>query len=271
MKRLIFAFSTAVIIFTGCVDKEKKAAQQLLDDVRLNIENKEYNLALSRLDTIDDIYKNQIEIRREGMRLRPLAIQGSTLQQLVSVDSLIAVLTIENEKIKENIRYVDNPVEGYYISAKEKNNFIGSNGIQARMSPDGVFNLVSSTNKPVKSTAVTLKAGEYQASTKSVEYDDERNYRRNGIEVITFMLSESDTLPKFAEAHKGEKMTLTFEGEKPYTIDFSEDDAERLIDMYNNANLVWRSKKAQFDKARLEKTLELSRSQQARTYPTAEN
>lgn len=267
MKKAIITALSAALLLCGCVDKEKRAAEELLDQVKENIENKNYKLAIAQLDTLDHVYKAQVELRREGMQLRPLAIEGAALRDLESTDSLIAVLTIENEKKKESLRFVENPVEGYFVSSKEKaGTFMGSNGIQARISPDGIFYIVSSTTRPVKSTGVTLKAGDKEAKSKNVKYDDERNYRRNGIEVITFMRAECDTLGKFATAHRGEEMSLTFEGEKPYTVKFTTEDAERLAEVYECSQLFMDCQLAQTKKARLEKSLELARNQQARTF-----
>lgn len=271
MKSFWGALIIGSIMMTGCADKEKKAAEGLLEGARTSIEQKEYQAALAMLDSLDKGYPKQTALRRKGMSLRPLAMEGAILKELATTDSLIAVLTVENEQQKENLRFVEHPVEGYFVSSKEKmGEFIGTNGIQGRISPDGIFYIVSSTTKPVKSTAVTLRAGSEEARSKTVAHDDERNYRRNGVEVITFMSSECDTLGRFAENHRGEAMTLTFEGEKPYTMELRGEDVDRLAETYANSLLVMKSKKAQFNKARLERSLEVARNQQAKTYPIEE-
>lgn len=266
--RNLFLLSASAVIMTSCGESaDTKAARALLEEAKTCLEEGNYTRSLELLDSIESAYPAEIAQRREGLHLRPKAIEGVTLRQLETTDSLLAVLQIENERLSSAILFVENPVEGYYVStAAVKGDFIGTTGVQPRITPEGIFYIVSSVNHPVKSTAVTLTCGGETATSATVAYDDERNYRRNGIEVITFMASECDTLGRFALAHRDRSMKLTFEGAKPYTIDLPASRVEELASVYEAASAVNRGKKAQLDKARLERQLAVARSQQARTF-----
>ena len=266
--RNLLILSASAVVVTSCGESaDTKAARALLEQAKTCLDEGNFTRSLELLDSIESAYPAEIAQRREGLHLRPKAIEGVTLRQLETTDSLIAALQIENERLSSAIRFVENPVEGYYVSTSAvKGDFIGTNGIQPRITPEGIFYIVSSVGRPVKSTAVTLTSGGESATTATVAHDDERNYRRNGVEVITFMASECDTLGRFALTHRDQPMKLTFDGATPYTIDFQAARVEELASVYEAATAVNRGKKAQLDKTRLERQLALSRSQQARTF-----
>ncbi len=255
------------VILTACGSSDHDAAMSLYDQAKAETEAGHYVAALSLLDSIDAAYPSEIDIRRKGMHLRPKAIEGETLKELSVADSLLAVLEIRGNELKQQMEFVENPVEGYYVpKGSGGGDFIGTTGIQARMSPDGNFYIVSSLKKPIKSTAISLSAGGEEARTSTVEYDGERNDRSMGAEVITFMQAECDTLGKFAVSHRGMPMKLNFYGSGTYTIDLPTDQAEALADLYNSAGTVRDYRLAQLNKSRLEKQLDIARSQLARTY-----
>lgn len=123
------------------------------------------------------------------------------------------MLGARGDSLQRLMKFVKNPIEGYYVaSTTNPTAFIGSNGIQARVSPEGDFYLISSLKaKSVKSTSVTVSNGNASASTLSVAHDGERNDRSMGAEVITFISAECDTVGRFIMENAESPLTLTLQ------------------------------------------------------------
>lgn len=258
----------APLLLTSCGNGDTQKAQALLDNARDAYENKNYATSLLLIDSIKNAYPREFDIRREALHLSTLATEAQTLRQLESADSLTAVLGALGDSLQRNIKFVSNPIEGYYV-AKSVNptSFTGSTGIQARMTPDGDFYIMSSLKaKPVKSTSVTVSANGKEARTATVNYDGERNDRSMGAEIITFMGVECDTVGKFIYENIHTPMTLTFNGSGSYSQALTPKEAVEIATLYEYATTIRQFKLASLEKERLTRALDLARSQAARTY-----
>ena len=261
------AIVTISIAVSSC-NSNQKAAQKLYDEAKDAIEASNYSQAIELLDSLESAYPSEVDIRRSGMHLRPQAIEGLTMHELQSVDSLCAMQQIEGDSLRNVLEYVNNPIEGYYVGKTIVGKIPASApGLYARMSPDGHFYLISSSKKKVNSTAVAISNDRGEARSATVNYDGERNDRSMGAEVITFIQSECDTIGKFASDNEGTPLKLTFYGDKSYSIDLPKDQAKAIADVYRASQAVTRFKVTQLNKARLEKQLEVARRQIARTFP----
>ncbi len=260
-------FTVAIAVMFASCDSDRKAAQSLLDQATQAVDDANFSQAITLLDSIESAYPAQIDVRRDGMHLRPRAIEGLTLLELQTVDSICAVQQIEGDSLRQILEFVENPVEGYYVSKAIKGKIPASApGLYARMSPDGHFYVISSSKKKVKSTAVAISNSQAEARSATVNYDGERNDRSLGTEVITFMQSECDTIGRFAVENENVPLKLHFYGDTSYSIDLPADQLKALADTYRAAQAVTRFKLAQLNKARLEKQLDVARSQMARTF-----
>ncbi|MBD5376137.1 MAG: hypothetical protein HDR77_11790 [Bacteroides sp.] len=265
--RLLVAAALTATLTTACGDKDKDAATGLLADAQAQFEARQFNSALATLDTLDARYPAQVDIRRDAMHLRPKVIEAASLAELASTDSLIAVLTISGDSLRSTLTYVPDSFEGYYTSSRiSSQKPADAPGLYARMSPEGVFTLISSAKKGTESTAVTLSAAGAEASTAHVACDGERNDRSRGVEIITFMPAECDTIGHFAFIHKGQPLTVSFIGSKTATQPLSTDQAEALAEVWSASRILGSLRMAQMRKTHLERTLDIARSQMARTY-----
>ncbi|MDE5838317.1 MAG: hypothetical protein K2H39_04625, partial [Paramuribaculum sp.] len=66
--------------------------------------------------------------------------------------------------------------------------------------------------------------------------------------------------------HAGKPFTLTFNGEKSYSIPLPEEQAEALVQVHSASKVFSALRKTQNEKNRLEKQLLVARSQLARTF-----
>lgn len=259
---------TISLLFVSCGNSEAKKAQALLQEAQTAYESKNYTLTLQLTDSIKKTYPREFDIRREALHLSTIATEGKILRELETADSTTAVLKVLGDSLQQNVKFVNNPIEGYYV-AKNTNPtaFIGSTSIQARMTPNGDFYIMSSLKaKPIKSTSITISCQGKEARTATVPYDGERNDRSMGAETITFMGMECDTIGKFISENVGNPMILTFNGTGTYSQQLSPAQAKDIADLYNYAVTIRKFKIATLEKDKLTKALDIARSQAARTY-----
>lgn len=252
---------------------DTQKATELLEQARQACESKNYETAIALTDSIKNTYPKEIDVRREALHLSTRATEGLTVQRLQQADSLSAVLAVRGDSLQRLMKFVKNPIEGYYVAATtEPSKFFGTNGLQARVSPDGDFYLMSSLKaKSVKSTSVEVSAGGEKAATSTVVHDGERNDRSMGAEVITFMGVECDSLGKFVSTHAGQPMTLTFVGSTTYSMPLPEKQANEIALLYDYATTLRRFKVATLEKERLSRAVEIARNQAARTFVEKDN
>lgn len=266
LNRIIIVIA-ALGLFAACSDKKKEEANSILTEAKSLYEQGNYSEAMALLDTLDNSYKEQVEIRRDAMHLRPQIIEKQSLIELESTDSLIVTLSLESEKLKESLKKVDDGFEGYYTTIDLAGKIpADKDGLYARMSPDGVLSIISSAKKGTKSNSVRLSVGSEEASSGVVDADGERNDRSLGQEIIIFMPEETTELCEFVANKYPQQFTLTFQGEKPYKINLDKKQAQAIAELYSAANIFGRLRVANLEKTRLEKQIDIARSQMARTY-----
>lgn len=260
----------SIAIFSGC-SGDSKAAREMLGQAESLADKGRYTEALAMLDSVDSRYAAEVDVRREAMSIRPRIIERQTLRDLSEADSLIAQLTIEADAVKDVMAFVEDSFEGYYTTKALKGKVPAEKpGLYARMSTEGVFTVVSSCPKGTGSTAVSLKAGNDEVESRRVAHDGERNDRSRGVEIINFMPAECDTLGVFAGRHAGEDIAVTFLGDRNHKMALPKVQAEALANVYEASKIVGRLRLAQLEKTRLERQLDIARSQMARTYQEKE-
>lgn len=265
---LLMAASLSLGLLASCSSSEREKAEALYAQAEERMNQGDYELAIEMLDSLDHTYPSEVEVRRKGMHLRPQVIEKNSLLELSQTDSLLAVTQLKSDSVAKYISRVDNPIEPYYVAADFKGKDVtAAPGLYARITPDGQFYMLSSVNKPLNTTSVTVAMpGGVSAQTSSVSYDGERNDRQGGCEVITFMQAECDTIGALIANNPDAKFTLTFNGRKSYTMPLPENQQKGIATMYEAASLLRDLKIYQIRKTHLEKQLELARSQQARTF-----
>lgn len=259
--------TAAALTAVSCSDGSKEKAQALSNQATEAISAGNYKLAIELLDSIDSAYPAQTDIRRAGMHTRAKAIEGQTIIDLQTTDSLTALATAASDELKDIITFVTNPVEGYYVAKSQKDVAVEkTEGVHARISPEGLFYIISSAKPGAGSTGVELSDGKTKASSATVAYDGERNDRSRGAEVITYTPAECDTIGHYAMEHANEPLTLTFTGGKGRSIKINATQAQALAQVYSASLVYRRLRLLQLQKKKLEQQLTISRSQQARTF-----
>ena len=266
---LKFSAIAMSLFAASCGDNsDSRKAAALLQDAQTAYEARNFTEAIALTDSIKNAYPHEIEVRREALHLSTKATEGLTILKLQQADSLAAVLAVRGDSLQRLLKFVSNPIEGYYVGATtEPTKFFGTTGLQARVSPDGDFYLMSSLKgKNVKSTSVEVSNGDERAATATVAHDGERNDRSMGAEVITFMGVECDSVGRFIADHANQPLTLTFVGTSTYSTPLPEKTAQEIALLYDYSTTLRRFKLASLEKERLGHAVEIARNQAARTF-----
>lgn len=266
--------TAAAIILTmaSCGPKTDKeaaaAAQSLLEETRTAIDRGDYAGAIELLDTLQSRYAKVTEAQRKAMNLRPMAIEGLTIQEIEETDSMLAVTGWQADSLARLFRTVSdkNLVEPYHVSKDAPATLIGHNTIQARVSPSGEFYLISSLDgHQVKHTSITVSAGGESVSTEDIPFDNARNYRSGSYETITFSATKCDSLARFIASHDNRPMKLTYNGTRSYSTNLPAKEVHRVADAWRWAEAQRQHKEAAKKLELLRAKLQLARDQQART------
>ncbi|MCM1518340.1 MAG: hypothetical protein NC117_06850 [Pseudoflavonifractor sp.] len=269
-KMVVTACLAGTMFMTGCGSKEarvKDEAMTVYKEAEAAFQNRDYALAAGLLDTLSSRYPSVTSVQRDAMHLRPMVIEGQTIRELESCDSLVAALEAEKASLDSRFRMVDNPrlVEGYYVSKKQPSGDLFSrDGIEARISPDGHFYMLSSlTGRNIKHNSITLIADDGEVTSEVVDYDGERNYRSGGNEMITYNGALCDSLGEFVMAHSS--LTLRFNGSSSVRIKLPEAVRDAVAETYEMSVVMTELAAARRKREFLDRQLMLARDQIART------
>lgn len=278
-KRLLPVGSCLIALMCACGGKqENPQARELLDNANAAFEQQDYALATTLLDSLQKTFPSELGIQRESMALRPKVIEQTAVVQLQQLDSLDAADTSTLTSLKPALKWIKTPgmIEGYWIDAKAYNpNFMNTTGIEARVNEIGQFYIVSSVNPAgsLKHTSITLKTASGSATTPTVPYDGESNYRIGGGEVITFSPEQSDTIGAAAlhavSTNPSVSGTLIFNGAKTNkSIRLTAAQTAAIANAYRYSSAVIRARDNQVQRQKLNRTIEIASQQAAKASAT---
>ncbi len=262
-----------LVVMAGCsADGEKKLARSLYDQAQEAVDAADYSSAVKLIDSLKNTYPHQVEVRRLAMHLSARAAEGLALKRLESADSLLAHLTAETDAIKDSIKVVENPIENYYVAATaDAAKFPGTDGLQARLTPDGQLYLISSLgSRKVNSKAIAVESEGQRAVTATVEHDGERNDRSMGAEIITFMGAECEAVTDFIAAHQDSPVKLIFLGDNDYSMQLPAKQVKEIALVTRYASLLRQGRAALLEKEKQQRILDTARTQAARTFSEEE-
>lgn len=235
-------------------------AMQLRDQGR-------YDEAIKMLDSIDHAYPAATEVRRLGLRTRPVLMEQLTSRQLEVADSIAAEDSFRLDSLSRQLQMVPNPIEGYFVPRSEGHVDVSVSGLHARMSPDGRFYIVASSPSHIAMTSITVSCNGESASTPAVAFDGERNDRSGSTDVITFIEAESSEVGDFILRHRNSPVTVTYSGKSTVSRPLSDVQKHGIATLSEAASLIRDRKVQELERQRLERLLQAIRSQIARTTP----
>lgn len=267
----ISALLLLLAVITACGEsKEEKAAKELLAQAGVEMNQGNLDQALAIVDTIPTMFPKQVKVRREAMNLRPVIVEKMTNREIEECEADIEKTQHEFARVRERMIQIVNPelVEPYWVAAgQEKVNAMNTTGVQARVADDGAFTIISEVIGAGKlhHSSITLSAADGSSATSTtVPYDDELNYRINGSETVTYTGEANDTIGRFAFTHRGQKLTLTFNGENGQSKKMQLDgkQVEAIADAYEMSALKLEGLKLVARRNYLEKKKQIAVRQQ---------
>ncbi len=266
---------TAMLFVTGCgPSAEEKSARNLYEQAEVHMKSRSYQTALALLDSIEHNYKTQMDVRRDAMHLRPAIIEGVTLLEISTNDSLQAEMKKAHDEVLPLMKKISSEqlVEPYWIAADGNNDkFMNTTGVQARVSADGEFYMISEVIGAgnLHHSSITLKtpSGE-SVSSGEVPYDGELNYRLSGSETVTYDAARCDSIGMFAARNHSTPMTLVFNGEngKSKSVNLTARQVGGIAAAYRMGHALTQGHRLALQRAMLEKRLAIARDQKARTF-----
>jgi len=261
--KALIAGSLAILAACSGSNRENQAGA-LLEEAQSAYDTGNARLAISLLDSLDKAYPEYVDIRRNGMHVRAMAMEKKYSEQLAQTDSLLTIMSLHVDSLKNNLQWVNNPIEGYYVA---RGSALAPTGIQARISREGVFYIVSSlTGHPIKHTSIAFSSDAGQVTSSTVAYDGERNTRNGARELIHFVGAECDTLGQFALDNATAVLNVSFLGSGRYSRPLTENEHRDIATVYDYASSLVNLKVAALQHEKLEKQLAIARSQSARTF-----
>ncbi len=227
LRRLSIITAAAMsLALASCGNKENEnvaKARDLFDQATGAVNAGQYNRAVSLLDSIDRAYPDALEIRKQGMSLRPRAIEGALKADIAAADSTIS----SNEAIiaelqgKMNLFTNDAVRESYYHPVKSQGSGFGTKsgetGIAVRVSnPSGGLYLVSSVNPgkiAQRSITITADDGSF-ATTDTIASDSQANFVDRNSELLEFQPRQCSRLTDFLIEKAGQPLVATIVGDK---------------------------------------------------------
>ncbi len=267
-KPFIIALCAATLLTSCGPSSEEQAANKLLEDARAAIDNKHFEEAIGLLDTLSVLHPKMTKVIKSGIELRPVAIEGLTIRQIEETDSMLAMAAWHADSLSSLFKTVNDSrlVEPYTVAKSAPGNLYSRTGIEARVTPEGAFSIVSSLNGPkIRHTSITLSSGAESATSETVPLSSEANYTINGSETVTFSVHKCDTIGDFAVKHDNTPLKLTFNGNKSHSIKLSAKEVHAIADTYRLASTRQEGILLNKKKEILRAKLQLARDQQART------
>lgn len=258
-------FSAIIIMLSACSDsKHTEEARQMLDRARSAAEAGQFETAKLTLDSIDIVYPQAVDVRREGLSLMTTVREGLLNTSIARTDSLLAVAQLRGDSLQQYLHKVDNPIESYFVISNLGN---VTNGIDPRLMPDGTLYILSRLSTPkIGHTSISVSAGDGTSATTSVvPRDGERNDEVGGVETITFIGTDADTIGSYISNHRDAQLTLRFTGagNRNTEITLPKQQIDAITAAYGYAANIRERKILNIRRRALEEQLGLSRSQSA--------
>lgn len=269
MKYHILLLAGALAL-TACkkVDPNQIAAQDLYERATAAYEKGDAMLAKSLLDSIDQKYNEQLEVRRLATTLRPKAIEKMTIQQIAATDSMLAQASLDAAALEPLMKHIPGgELEGYYVVADAYNpSFINTTGIEGRVNDDNLLYYMVAQNrgKAIGINAIQLTADGGQCRSELIPAGSPRVDIVEGGEIATFLAEEVDALGQWASENTVKGATIV--GAKGNAkVKLSEKQAAALGTAWKYANAKNRERQARIVREKLERQLQIARDQIAKT------
>lgn len=210
------------------------------------------------LDSLDSNYKDDGDIIKQSISLRPKALMQITREDIAAADSIANANKAVLDSLKPLMTHVEVPgTEGYIMKATAFDaNFMNRTGVSPRVSEIGEFYIVSSVNPAggLQHWSVSAAVGDRIATTDTVLYDGALNFRTNNSEVITFTPAGSKSIGELvASTGLNIPVKILFNGQngRSHSISLTAEQIDGIATAYRYACAINDMRNATIDLQRL--------------------
>lgn len=265
-------------ISCGNSGKTSDEAEAMLNEAQQMSDEGRYDSAVVMLDSLCKTRPTETDAVKQAMHLKAQTLEKSFVAQMAQVDSIIAANAPIVEQIAPMLKGVKTPemVEGYRVVASiAGKELINCTDIEPRIDDGGnlyIVSLLHGVSAQHDRLRVSCSAG--SAETKSVPYDNSRNYRfsDDGVsnEMVTFRYDECADFCQFIADNADAKLSLTFVGKKQHTVPLGDAVKRAIVQSYRYSTAIRTGMRAEHDKLLLTKKIEIARRQIEQTAITKE-
>ncbi len=164
----IIAAATVFGGMAACGNSGADSARTLLAQTDSAIAAANYNQAIEILDTLNARHRDQTEARREGLRLRAIAMEGLARDSIQIASAELAAATAALDSLRPGFEHIAGPagVEGFFLPRGTSPAVMGSTSVQGRVDEQGYFYVVvnvSGRRPGISSLRVTAGADSWHS------------------------------------------------------------------------------------------------------------
>lgn len=266
------AAAALAVMMGACAeqDPDKKAAEDLVGRIEIEIQASRPMQAMALMDSVDKLYPAQIDARRKVTAMRPKAIEMASIQQIAKADSIIAATQLQLADLEPKMKHIDGgDLDGYYLAADQgKAPFMNSTGIQARVNDDNfTFYIVAQTRgKKIGINQVALNTATDQAESQQMPASSARVVDIEGSELATFLAEEVADLGAWAADNAaGIKGAMIYGAKGNQRVSLTADQARAIATAWEFSNAKMRHINALMLREKLDRQLQVARDQIANT------
>lgn len=222
----IMAVLAVSFVFASCGSKENEnvtKARDLFDQATAALNAGQCDKAVALLDSIDRTYPDALDIRKQGIALRPRAIEGVLTKGIAEADSTINANEAVIVELQEKMNLFTNEAvrDSYYHPVKSQGSGFGTKSgetaIAVRVAnPSGGLYLVSSVNPGLiaqRSVTLTAEDGTF-VTTDTIAETSQANFVDRNSELLEFLPRQCTRITDFLIEHAGQPLTATIIGNK---------------------------------------------------------
>ena len=157
------------VILSACGNADREAALQLTQDAENEVKAGNYDEAIALLDTLDNRYAAEVEIRRSAMKYRAMAVEGVTIRRISAVDDTLAQLKAKLDQFETKFDYVTNPGKGLGGNFIAKSLTKGNYDILPRINDEGYFTISVKIGKSIGFEYIKFISKDGTVSTKPID------------------------------------------------------------------------------------------------------
>lgn len=264
INKMLLILSLSAFMLGSCGDKAKEGASQLYAESKAALESRNYQGALTLLDTLNTRYPDQTDIRRAALRLRASAMEGMAIDSISAGDAALAEATINLDALRPHFRHIDSSVglDGYFLPEGVSDKVMTATGIQARVTDKGYFYIVAN----VQGRAIGLRSIELTDGSERISSSDvssSRIVKVEGSESASFNPEDLVGVGAWLESHPKANKVILVGSKGNVNVKMDKKLRKEIVDCYLFSEALQAQRSASIKREKYERMLATARDQLA--------